>query len=57
MLHLQHNILNAKRRPSDVTLEAQEDNAMPVSNEVGILGACDSLEVGSPSLTKGNAEL
>ena len=54
ILHFQRNVLNAKRRPSDITLEAHEDNAVPVSNEGGMPRACESLEVRYPLWTREN---
>ena len=43
---LRRNVLDAKRRPSDITLEDDGDSAGPVANEAGIPEACESLEVG-----------
>ena len=48
MLHVQRNVLNAKRRPSEITLEAHGDSSEPESNKAGIQGACEFLEVGCP---------
>ena len=53
ILHVQRNVLNAKHRPSDITLEAHGDSPAPVSNKGGIPRACESLEVRYPLLTRG----
>ena len=47
MLHVQRNVLNAKRRPSDFMLEAHGDSAAPVVNEAGIPGAYNGRVPGS----------